>query len=115
MEYIIIMLLSLMFIYVTDTNSKIKVIHRKIYQEDEAGKQNTHKLLNQNIGQTIKIKIKEGYEEYGEPGIATINTVSDNEVKVLALDKNWVHVEVYGKQNSQKLIRVESISVIDAE
>lgn len=104
-----------MFIYVADTNSKVKVLHRKIHQEDQKVKQNTFKLLNQNIGERIEIKIKEGYEEYAETGITTINTVSANEVKVLALDKDWVQIEVYGKENSQKFIRIESIAMIEVD
>lgn len=115
MEFFSFFLLVLIFINVLDNNSKIKVLHRKIYQENKEGKQNTFKLLNQNVGKTIKVKIKEGYEEYGEPGIATLNPISANTVNVLGLDKDWVHIEVFGKQNSQKLIRVESIAEIDIE
>lgn len=98
-----------------DNNKKIKVIHRKIYHEDKQSKQNTFKLLSHNIGETIKIKIKEGYEEIQEPGIATINTITANEVKVLNMDEDWVHIEIYGEKKAQKFIRIESIASIEAE
>lgn len=65
MGFFSFMLLIIIFISVLDNNSKIKTIHRKIYHEDKEEKQKIFKRLSQNVGKTIKINIKEGYEEYG--------------------------------------------------
>lgn len=106
-------LVVLIFLYVLDTNSKIKTLHRKIYHEDENEKLRTFKRLSQNIGETIQIKIKESYAELGLSGGISLDTISANKVKVLKLNKDWVHLEVYGKQTTQKIIRLESIESID--
>ena len=109
MEFIGYFFLLIVFIYVLDTNSKVKILYRKIYDEDENEKGNTYLILNQNIGKAIKISIKENYAEFGRLGENTIDTLDENKVKILALNKDWVHLELYGEQTVQKLIRLESI------
>ena len=109
MEFIGYFFMLIVFIYVLDTNSKVKILYRKIYDEDENEKGNTFRILNQNIGKTIKITIKESYAEFGRLGENAIDTLDENKVKILALNKDWVHLELYGKQTVQKLIRLESI------
>ena len=104
----------IVFIYVLDTNSKVKTLYRKIYLEDENEKDHTFRILNQNIGKTIKINIKESYSEFGQIGETAFDPIDENIVKVLALNKDWVHLELYGKQTVQKLIRLESIASVDA-
>ncbi len=113
MEYIGYFFMFLVFIYVLDTNSKVKTLYRKIYLEDENEKGNTFRILNQNIGKTIKVNIKENYAEYGRLDEGTLDTLDENQVKVIALNKDWVHIELYEKQTTQKLIRLESISSVN--
>ncbi|HZK47023.1 MAG TPA: hypothetical protein VFC64_03705 [Atopostipes sp.] len=115
MEFIGYFFIIIVFFYVFDTNSKVKTLYRKIYLEDENEKGHTFRILNQNIGKTIKITIKESYSEFGRLDEAMLDTLDENKVKVLALNKDWVHIELYGKQTAQKLIRIESIASVDVE
>lgn len=103
----------IVFIYVLDTNSKVKTLYRKIYLEDENEKGHTYRILNQNIGKTIKINIKENYAEFGRLDEGTLDTLDENQVKVIALNKDWVHIELYEKHTTQKVIRLESISSVN--
>ena len=103
----------IVFIYVLDTNSKVKTLYRKIYLEDENEKGHTYRILNQNIGKTIKINIKESYAEFSRLDEGTLDTLDENQVKVIALNKDWVHIELYEKHTTQKVIRLESISSVN--
>lgn len=103
----------IVFIYVLDTNSKVKTLYRKIYLEDENEKGHTFRILNQNIGKMIKINIKESYAEFGRLGENALDTLDENQVKVIALNKDWVHIELYEKHTTQKVIRLESISSVN--
>lgn len=113
METLNFFLILLIFFYALDTNSKVKILHRKIYHEDKEEKQKIFKILNQNIGETIQIKIKESYEEYGQIQTSPFDTLAHNEVKILDLNKDWVYLEVYGKQVVKKIIRIESIASVN--
>ena len=115
MEFFGFILLIIVLINVIEINSKVNALHRKTFDENPENKQTIHNQLTQNIGKRINIRIKDSYEEYGQPGITPIETLSSNEVKVLNLDKNWVHIEVYGKQPTEKFLRVESIAAIDMD
>ena len=112
MEYIGYFFMVIVFIYVLDTNSKVKTLYRKIYLEDESEKENTHRILKQNIGKIIQINIKESYDEFGQIGNTAFDSLEENKVKVLSLNKDWIHLELYGKQTVQKLIRLESIASV---
>ena len=113
MEFIGYFFLLIVFIYVLDTNSKVKILYRKIYDEDENEKGNTYRILSQNIGKAIKISIKENYAEFGRLDEGTLDTLDENQVKVIALNKDWVHIELYEKHTTQKVIRLESISSVN--
>ena len=113
MEFLGYFFMIFLFIYVYDTNAKVKTLYRKIYLEDENQKVNIFRILHQNIGKTIKVTIKKSYEEFGRLEEATLDTLEENTVKILALNKDWVHIELYGKQTAQKLIRLESIASVD--
>lgn len=113
MEFLGYFFMIFLFIYVYDTNAKVKTLYRKIYLEDESQKVNIRRILNQNIGKTIKLTIKESYAEFGRLDEAPLDTLEENSVKILALNKDWVHIELYGKQTAQKLIRLESIASVD--
>lgn len=113
MEFIGYMIMLILFIYVLDTNSKVKTIYRKIYLEDENDKGNTFRILKQNIGETIQISIKESYSEFGQMGDAAFDTIGENKVTILSINKDWVHLELHVKQTVEKLIRIESIALID--
>lgn len=115
MEFLSYIILFILFIYVLDTNAKVKTLYRKIHLEDENDKKHIFRLLKQNMGMTIHIRIKETYSEFGQIGEATFNSLEDNKVKVLALNKDWVHLELYGKQTVQKLIRLESIASVSVD
>ena len=113
MEFIGYMIMLILFIYVLDTNSKVKTLYRKIYLEDENDKGNTFRILKQNIGKTIQISIKESYSEFGQMGDVAFDTIGENKVTILSINKDWVHLELHGKQIVEKLIRIESIASID--
>ena len=113
MEFLGYIILFILFIYVLDTNSKVKTLYRKIYLEDENEKGHMFRLLKQNIGKSIKIKIKESYSEFGQISDSALDTLGENKVKVLGLNNDWVHLELYGKKTVRKLIRLESIASID--
>lgn len=113
MEFIGYMIMLILFIYVLDTNSKVKTLYRKIYLEDENDKGNTFRILKQNIGETIQISIKESYSEFGQMGDVAFDTIGENKVTVLSINKDWVHLKLHGKQIVEKLIRIESIALID--
>lgn len=113
MEFIGYMIMLILFIYVLDTNSKVKTLYRKIYLEDENDKGNTFRILKQNIGKTIQISIKESYSEFGQMGDVAFDTIGENKVTVLSINKDWVHLKLHGKQIVEKLIRIESIALID--
>ena len=81
MEFIGYFFMIIVFFYVLDTNSKVKTLYRKIYLEDENEKGHTFRILNQNIGKTIKITIKESYSEFGRLDEATLDTLDENKVK----------------------------------
>ena len=113
MEFIGYMIMLILFIYVLDTNSKVKTLYRKIYLEDENDKGNTFRILKQNIGKTIQISIKENYSEFGQMGEAAFESIGENKVTILSINKDWVHLKLHGKQIVEKLIRIESIALID--
>lgn len=113
MEFIGYMIMLILFIYVLDTNSKVKTLYRKIYLEDENDKGNTFRILKQNIGKTIQISIKESYSEFGQMGDVAFDTIGENKVTILSINKDWVHLKLHGKQIVEKLIRIESIASID--
>ena len=113
MEFLGYIILFILFIYVLDTNSKVKTLYRKIYLEDENEKDHTFRILKQNIGKTIRIKIKESYSEFGQISDTALDMLGENKVKVLGLNNDWVHLELYGKETVQKLIRLESIASVN--
>lgn len=113
MEFLSYIILFILFIYVLDTNTKVKTFYHKIHLEDDHEKEHIFRMLKGYIAQTIQIRIKESYSEFGQVDEPTFDTVGENRVKVLALNKDWVHIELYGKQTVQKLIRLESIASID--
>lgn len=113
MEFLGYFIMLILFIYVLDPNSKVKTLYRKIHLEDENEKGHTFRILKQNIGKTIKISIKESYTEFGQIGNTAFDSLEDNKIKVLSLNKDWIHLELYGKQTVQKLIRLESIASVN--
>lgn len=114
MEILSYFFIVIIFIYVLETNSKVKTLYRKIYHEDEHEKGHIFRILNQNIGKTIKINIKESYAEFGRLDEGVLDALDENQVKIIALNKDWVHIELYKKHTTQKVIRLESISSVNA-
>lgn len=97
-------------------SSKIKRIERSLDSNNEGEKLKMYDLLQKHLGQEINIKIKEGYEEIQIADGISLDFISANQVEVLDVDPNWVHIGLFQKQRyAEKIIRIESIHSIEID